>query len=518
MMRYIILALLALSNLLHARPADFTAFGPRLSQDYRFDMSAFLPADRLRLDEIQREMARLSSYEEFLDYLVARSPQLFENPVLIHDSGSLQYADKEYPRVILFGDGLMLAFAEEPGREERKVEVIAFNGKDFEFAELKFAAAGSEYRAQPENCQSCHGKDLKPLWDPYDFWPNAYGSAIARFQTDAERKAYEALRLKSGKRGIYARIQWPVPPSNNNTGMDGIETFTQYVTQLQLFAVLQRWKEQYPAFSKVTPALLAVLNQCAANLNDKDAAQHLATFFPESWRGFIETNFPVWHQKVQAERKRFVDYQVARYQRLFPAGRVMFPMDHNRLADETLTNAQLYFVLELAGIPTRDLALSQGLNLFRLSVPSNLDFDLGTDLSLVSRELFQKLKPGFSNGGGYGYTWAVFDCRKLQTESIQQLQNVTMAKPSATKFQPAPTVFGECMGCHSIEASKRGIPEIPFDRTGALRDYLKAGNHAGLDKILERIEKSGAGQMPPYRSLNAKEKELLKKNLESMVE
>lgn len=230
-MRYLILALLALSSLLHARPLDFTAFGPRLQADYRFDMSAFLPANRLRLDEIQ-ELVVGRSYEEFLDELKARRPGFFENPVFIHDSGSLQYADREHPRVILFGEGLMLAFAEDPRSQDRAVEVIAFNGKTFEFAEIKFSGNDSRFHAQPKNCESCHGVNGKPLWDPYDFWPNAYGSAIARFKTDAERKAYDGVRLNPGKAGIYARLQWPLPPTNNNAGMDGIETFTQYVTQL----------------------------------------------------------------------------------------------------------------------------------------------------------------------------------------------------------------------------------------------------------------------------------------------
>ncbi len=517
-MRFYILVLLTMSSLLQAKPLDFTSFGPRLARDYQFDMSAFLPADRLRLQEIQDQMPRLNSYEEFLDYLAARRPALFENAVLIHDTGSLQHADREHPRVILFGDGLMLAFAEEPGRTERAVEVIAFNGKTFDFAELKFADGGVGFQAQPQHCQTCHGQNSKPLWDPYDFWPNVYGSAIARFKTDAEKKAYDSIRLKPSKQGIYSRIQWPVPPSNNNSGMDGVETFTQYVTQLQIFASLQRWKEQYPSFTSMTPALLAVLNQCAAYENDKAAAQQLAKFFPESWKSSIETNFPAWHQKVQAERKRFIAYQVARYQKLFPAGKTLFPIDHERLAGETLTTAQFFFVLELAGIHTRDLAMSQGLNPFMLSVPSNLDFDLGTDFSLVAKDLFQKLKPALTNGGGYGYTWAQFDCRRLQEESLLQLQNVKMATASTTRFQPASTVFGECMGCHSIEADQRGIPQIPFDQTGALRQYLKADGGSGLQRIMERVQRTAARQMPPYRKLSSDEKEQLRLNLEAMAQ
>jgi mono/diheme cytochrome c family protein len=516
-MRYLILAFLALSSLLEARPQDFTAFGPRLSADYRFDMRAFLPADRLSLPELEERVAGLQSYEEFLDYLAKRRPKLFESPVFIHDSGSLQYADRENPRVILFGDGLMLAFAEDPSSDERTVEVIAFDGKSFKFAELNFAQYEASIQKDPKNCQSCHGVNGKPLWDPYDFWPNAYGRAIARFKTDDEKKAYDGVRLNPSKKGIYARLQFPLPPANNNSGLDGIEAFTQYVTQLQIFASLQRWQSEVN-FRPMVPALLAVLNQCAAYENDKDAARQLATFFPAAWKSLIEAGFPATHQRVKDERKKFIEYQIARYRKLFPSGKIAFPINHDRLAGETLTTAQFFFVLDLAGVNTQDFAMSQGLNPYMLSVPSNFDFDLGTDFTLVAQGLFQKLTPAFSNGGGYGYTWTVFDCKKLQEESLQQLQNVKVSTPPLTKFQPAPTVLGECMGCHSVDASNRGVPEIPFDRTAALRDYLKADNNTGLYKILERIGKSGAGQMPPYRNLTINEKEQLKNNLKLMAD
>lgn len=155
--------------------------------------------------------------------------------------------------------------------------------------------------------------------------------------------------------------------------------------------------------------------------------------------------------------------------------------------------------------------MSQGLNPFILSVPSNLNFDLATDFALVAADLFQKLSPSLTNGGGYGYSWAQFDCQSLEEESLQRLQNIKMVSTSLSKFKPAPTVLGECMNCHSIDADKRGIPSIPFDRTGSLRNYLQAGS---LSKILERIQKTGPGQMPPYRSLSADEKDQLHRNLE----
>ncbi|WP_141732762.1 cytochrome c [Oligoflexus tunisiensis] len=518
-MRIMLLAfLLVFSSVSRAQPYDFTTFGPRLSGDYQLSMSAFLPPDRLRLQEIRAQIPHLQSYEDFLDYIAERRPVLFENPVLIHDSGSLQYSDRERPRVILFGDGLMLAFAEDPRREERTVEVIAFDelSQGFQFAELQFGADGARFQDQPRNCQSCHGTTPKPLWDPYDFWPNAYGSAIARFGTVAEKNAYEKIRQQTPKQGIYQRLKWPVPTGNNNRGLDGIETFTQYVNQLQIFAALPRLQQQPGAFDQVVPALLGVLNHCAVDANDANAARKLAAFFPGVWQSRIQTEFAGWHQRVKEARRRLKSYQSNRYQKLFPNSPTLFAIDLERLAAETQTVAQFYFILDLAGVDARDFTLSQGPNPYFMSVPSNLDADLASNMALVAPDIFQRLSPKLvnANGGGYDFTWARFNCASLQTESLQQLQGMNPTAPANTGFRNAPTVFGECMSCHTINPAAQGAPPIPFDSSGQLRVWLQGSDGAGMKKILERIQKTGPGQMPPYRKLSREEQEQLRLNLE----
>jgi mono/diheme cytochrome c family protein len=517
-MRIMLFAVLLLySSISWARPYDFTTFGPRMSPDYQLSLSAFLPPDRLSLQEIREQIPHLSTYDDFLNFIAKRRPILLENPVLIHDSGSLQYSDRERPRVILFGDGLMLAFAEDPRRENRTVEIIAFDeqAQGFQFAELRFGGEGARFQDQPRNCQSCHGTAPKPLWDPYDFWPNAYGSAIARFGTVAEKNDYEKIRLQTAKTGIYQHLKWPTL-SGNNRGLDGIESFTQYVNQLQIFAALPRLQQQTGAFDQVAPALLGVLNRCAVDADDAAAARKLAAFFPAAWQHRIQSEFAGWHVRVKEARRRLKSYQADRYQKLFPNSPTLFAIDHERLAGETQTVAQFYFILDLAGVDTRDFTLSQGPNPYFMSVPSNLDADLATNMALVASDIFQRLNPKLvnANGGGYDFVWARFNCASLQTESVQQLQGMQPTTASHAEFRNAPTVFGECMSCHAINPAAQGAPPIPFDSTGMLRAWLQGNNGAGKKKILDRIQRTGPGQMPPYRRLNSEELEQLRVNLD----
>lgn len=475
-----------------------------------------MPEDRLLLKEIQEELPYLHSYENFLDYLATRRPQLFKQSVLIHDSGSLQYADRENPRVILFADGLMLGFAEDPRTKERQVEIIAFErGHGFQFAELRFSEGGPRYNAQPESCKSCHGSPGKPLWEPYDFWPNAFGSAIGRFGSIAEKEAYEQLRQSSSKTGIYTHLQWPAPATGHEINMPGIETFTQYVTQLQMFNTLQVWKEKYPIFTRLAPALLGVVNGCVLNESDAITAHNLAAYFPSTWRGHIISDFPAFHQKVKNKRQSLKAYQSRRYKNLFGDSRTLFHIDHERLSGESSGIAAIFFILKLAGVDTRDFSLSQGLNPFLISVPNNYKTDFNANMALVVLSLFQHLKPDRQEIAGYSYLR--FDCDALRTESIALLAEQEVPETSIDDSFPAPTVFGECIMCHSKNPNSSGITPIPFDRTSALRYWMEVNGYRGFNEIIDRINRSGSGRMPPYRSLNKAERRAFNGNLESIL-
>ena len=165
----VLIGLIVWASIGFGKAFEFDHFGPRLDAAYRLQLEAFFPSDRLSLKELQSLSAAAMSYEQFLQKLQLRRPQLFEHYVLLHESGSLQFADRQHPRVLLFADGLILAFAEHPRQGERRVEAIELDPSSwrFQFAELRFPKEGdSSFQSNPHVCQSCHGQDQHPLWEP----------------------------------------------------------------------------------------------------------------------------------------------------------------------------------------------------------------------------------------------------------------------------------------------------------------------------------------------------------------
>ncbi len=508
---------LLVSTPLWAKPKDFQFYGPHMNASYQLSLANFLEANRLTLTELRTWIAESKSYEEFLDFLGERRPQLFQNYVLVHDTGSIQYADQERPRVILFGDGLMLAFAEDPRTPDRTVELIAFNETTwkFEFEEIRFKQSSSQWVHAPSHCQSCHGTSLKPLWEPYDFWPNIYGSSIARFGSAMEKAGYERLRLADKKEGIYRRLAWYLPPVNNNSGLPGIEAFTEYVTQLQLMVAMKSW--QGPRVKPFLPALLAVWNGCTQGADGSSSAALLEEYFPVSWQGKISAELSTLQKTTIQERDQFKAYQERRYQQLFPNVPRTFTVNHQRLADETQSASQAKILLREMGLDVRDLVLSQGANPYLLSVPSNTEADAATAMQVLAPELFQSLKPQLLQLDSSGFGWARFNCDGLKTKSLDALKNLLpLSLRKASK--PAPTVFGECIRCHVLDHEKTGAPGLPFDRTRELTSYLKANGGEGLQKILSRIQTVGPGQMPPNRVLSEAEKADFITNMRTLLQ
>jgi len=507
------------STPLIAQPKDFSHYGPRLDEQGVMNLSNFFEPNHLTVKEIKSQALQMDSYEAFLDFLTERRPQLLENYVLIHDTGSIQYADLERPRVLIFGDGLMLAFAEDPRTTDRSVEIIAFDQKlwKFTFDEIRFKGSSIQTVEAPSQCQSCHGAALKPLWEPYDFWPNAMGSSIGRFGSEAEKSAYEKLRKSKNQTGIYRRLRWYAPPVNNNSGLQGIEAFTQYVTQLQLLSSLRSWQQKSPKFAPFLPVVLAVLNDCTKGNTDQDSALLLETYLPTSFQGLIQKELPELHRKTKRERELFKDYQESRYRKLFPGANRIFAMDHQRLAEETQAAAQLKILFREMGLDFQDLTLSQGANPYLLSVPSNSEADFATNLMLIAPAFQAELQPTIRSLNDSGYAWLRFDCQILQNKSLAALERI---QPLASPVPPssAPTVFGECIRCHVLDRENTGAPLIPFDQSKELRQYLLSENQAGMKKIRQRLERSGPGRMPPDRRLSVGEKTDFLLNLQTILQ
>ena len=139
------------------------------------------------------------------------------NFTLVYDSRSPFAASisPRRPRVILFSDDgrFILAFtgdAAAPGHDF--IETMSFDDLAAAFrvhAYMLPAAQRAPWRApaQAANCGSCHGADVRPIYDSYPLWPGFYGQVLDTFLRDPagrrEAQRYLAFLAGPAKTGVY---------------------------------------------------------------------------------------------------------------------------------------------------------------------------------------------------------------------------------------------------------------------------------------------------------------------------
>lgn len=492
-----------------ASPKRFFDYTVNIKDNYALDFNSFFPKDRLTFQEIKDNAAHFPDYESFLSYLQRRRPELYENKVLVFDSGSIQYADHEHPRVLLFGDGLILAFAENPSSTDRSVEIMAWNenAMRFDFHELAFKAGPAQLTENPSVCSSCHGSPAKPLWDPYDFWSNAYGAAISRFATQSEKDSFQRIKDDESKSGVYKYLNWDFDES---AGIEGIDTFTQYVTVLQFASIAKQWNSQKDAIKPYVYSILGVLSGCANSRDEKVRSAALKAFFPAAWSDIIQRGSAFHYRRAVEQRKSLKRYLQNRYDKNFQGPLISF-LNHERLGDESIVIAELQQILSFVGMDLADFTMSQVQNPAFFSTPSIFESDFLGMMILLDREPFEQLRPTVS--GGFFFE---FQCKALQAKSRDALSGLEAPKELAIRTKRAPSAFGTCISCHVMDPESSGAPAIPFDRTKDLKAWLKEEN--GIHRVKERLDRRGVGRMPPDQALSDDAIKDLKEALDRLVE
>ncbi|MFW7378977.1 MAG: hypothetical protein ACOH5I_09245 [Oligoflexus sp.] len=503
------------SSLVLGQQKDFYDFALQLDSNYQVDLRNFLGENRLTVNDLQDAQADYKNYDEFLAYLFQLKPQLFDNFVLIHDTGSIQFASQTRPRVVIFGEGLILAFAENPNTSYRNVEIIEFDDErhEFIFHELRFAHENIEFEKNPKSCQACHGSPLKPIWDPYDFWPGVYGSAIARLGSDQEKNAYELLRLSNSNLGIFSYLKLP---DVKNERLLGIEALTQYVTQLQLIVMMKQWQTFQQRLDPFIYVIIGILNQCTYSTEEESLLRAMTDFFPESFHNILQQHVYASYSDTVKTRTEFKNYLVQRYETIFPGHQKIFNIDQNRLGNESITASQMSTIFEFLNIPYSHQMMSQGQNPFFLSVPGNINADFLTSLIFYDPNLIIELQPKKAKTPDSNFNWLSFDCQDLKSRSVRALAHIEPEINEAAS-KAIPSSFGQCIHCHAMNHQMVQAPYIPFDRTSLLRQWLIEDNYAGLAKIQNRIHLNGPGRMPPFKSLTAEEKASFEEALQVLI-
>lgn len=510
-MRALALAILLAATAASAEPKLTFHYQFRLSEPLALDIRQFYEQRSLAIPEIETLARSAASYEGFLEALQRRAPVLFENYVLLHGTGSVQPASETHPRVILFGDGLFLAFAEDPTKAERRVEILAFDRATYTFKthELRFkpgTPVASE--SEPPVCATCHGTPTRPLWEPYDFWPGAYGSAISRYRSHDEKASYAAF-FASARSGIHRLIDDHAVVDTGEHRVPSIETFTVYLANLNFLRVATELKAHKARLEPLKYALFATLRRCSDG--SVGGNEDFASYFPPALFASARQTYDALLASTKAERSAFKAHLDRRYTRTFPSFEPLFLINHERLGREAVVAAQLRFILENAGLSMDGFPTSSGANRYLLSTPSNFGLDMLTALVHFDRE-------GLQNAGATGGTsWATIDCARSKELSRTALASYSFPGAAAAAPQAA-APLGRCIRCHTIKPENApGAPFLPFDDTMRLRTLL--AERPGLKAaILARLDARGTGQMPPGAPLTTTERAAFAMFLDALTE
>ncbi len=119
--------------------------------------------------------------------------------VMVTESGSMQGATPQAPRVLLYGNSGKTIISFSPVQSPDSVEILQYEDRkgstprfqwtpkvfaknatsgDFDFSYGVGSAAGGHGGTQ--SCTACHGNPVRPKFDSYDRWPNTYSTISVR--------------------------------------------------------------------------------------------------------------------------------------------------------------------------------------------------------------------------------------------------------------------------------------------------------------------------------------------------
>lgn len=484
-----------------------------------------------RFSDLQNNQSQFKDYESFLSYLASTYPGMFDHPVLLHQSQSLQKASVEHPRVLLFDGGVVMAFSDHPDQKGRRVEMLETEPGTYEmrFREIIFEPSGDvTFQAEPQSCFACHGTPARPIWSPYDFWANAFGSNAGRYTTTEERKAYADLSSKaSAGKGIVSKLSgWEQGPANN------ADALTFYLQTLNLGGWVQR---NFPTDVKQAPyvyPLAYVLSNC--NARDSDDSEEVKLKAMDSMlKGLLpvslQNSFAIPYADIVRDTDEsylaFRSVLEIQYEESFSHGHIENRPDGDRLRTSSIDFiSQIRWVLENSGVDWRGVNTGFNKVEYFITTPSFFPADFLNVIAEVRPQYFQEFK--YKPVDLYLGTnhWVNFNCDQLKKKSLQALSaaqpvSAQVLKPFyeiSTQNSPVAT----CMKCHSATADRRSsedeAPEIPFDRPERLARWMKSQKGSGLEKVLNRIGRQDSKRMPPKQSLSEHEQQALKAYLETL--
>jgi hypothetical protein len=472
---------------------NFVLDGTRIIQNGLFAVS--VPT----FEQIQHDSASFHNYSQFLDYLFTKAPSLKKHFVLIDHSQSLQISSPEHPRILLYDGGQVFSFSEDPLNRYNRVEILGIDPKSHDIAmdEIIFRGNVPEFNAHPKSCIACHGSSAKPLWQPYDFWPNAFGSSIGVMSTKQETDAYDKLRATAKDSPLLNQLELL---EMYRDGMQPLlEPFTEYISQINWM----RWWRQYSPPQTFKYLLLAQLNMCAVSYKDKSfdpVKDRFRTFLKPSNSQEALNRLDAIYSDVKTARAHMIGYLDQMLLKIFPNPAFYRDrIDHQRLANEAYIISPIRTALDLQGVDASNLSMAPAANDYFISSPTNFAIDGLTALYESRPELFNDLKVTGQDMGEAGQNhWISLDCDQLKQKSLKEPEYSipsSLWRPFERQQASRPPI-NRCIKCHS-EHLNSDAPFIPFDDTRALAMRLRDPSHNLSSEIIRRINAHDSDQMPP---------------------
>lgn len=501
-----LLAILVVLPCARAQQRGYVDYLPSIEASGRVEMGLF-HGKSASFDELSRES--FTSPADVLRYLIRSSPDLARSFVLVHSSQSLQPSSLEHPRVIVFGGGRAFAFTDHPAQKVPRVEIMEIDRSTYEISlrEIRFENGRAKFDRQPASCVACHGAPAKPLWNPYDFWPHAFASAIGLVASTQERDAYAALRARSGGSTVMSQLEWP---ARLDLDSEDVTAFTEFVHQ----ANLARWVKQNlgsgVSLRGYEKALAAVTSGCTADpLSDRRTKKvKFLELFRAEERAGVGALYDSIEKDAIESRNAFKASLDAVAVRVFPNATPLFKIDHSRLGDEAFQMAQVRTLFALAGVDVMNLSTSLVANDTLISAPSNALIDFGTALFIhepgVHAGLPFRVADLYTGRPGF----VMVDCESTKKESLKAsrapVAPVWSTFRQVHRSQPVVSRCAKCHVDHLADSPLARAPAIPFDQPLRMMELVRKGNLGA--KISARIRSVGsAGQMPPDHPLTPAE-------------
>ena len=357
---------------------DFLKYKIQIDEKYNSSIDGVMGPSPLSLQSLIQDRNQFHNYEEFLKYLKDKAPEIFDRPVFLHHTGSLQRATFNNPRVLLFGRGAVLSLAQPLPFETPKVEMIEWspNKQSFQMGEIEFIGPGDiKIEANPKRCLACHGDNPNPIWAPYDLWPKAYGAKAGTIASKPEQSHYQNFISHVNKVGIYRHL-----PMDRLTLKSSLESYTQFLFTLNNLRWMSLLKSKKETIKHFQYALTATLNGCTLPIQKAGRSQYKVNdFFPPHIASSMPFPKKFFEEDGQKSREKLLKYLQATYERIFPEAQYSFEVNR-RLDFEVPIIAHSRYILENLGFNWRDISMGHGENDYSIQNPSLLYTDLGTSL------------------------------------------------------------------------------------------------------------------------------------------